>query len=148
MAYRGKFKPRNIKKYVGDHTKITYRSGLELKCMNYFDKHKDVISWGSETVIVPYRSPIDNKFHRYFLDFIVQFKQADGTIVTTLIEVKPKSQTSAPKKPSRITRRYLTEVKTWGVNSAKWEAANEYCMKRGWQFVIMTEKQINGLEGS
>lgn len=145
MAYRGKFKPRNPKKYVGDPTKITYRSGLELKVMNYLDHHKDVVSWGSETVVVPYRSPIDNKFHRYFLDFIVQIKKQDGTVETMLIEVKPKQQTTPPKKPSRMTRRYINEVRTWGVNSAKWSATNEYVAKRGWKFIIMTEQEINGL---
>jgi len=146
MAYKGKFSPRNPKKYVGDHTKITYRSGLELKLMNFLDKHTDVHSWGSETVIIPYRSPIDNKYHRYFMDFVVQFKKADGTVETCLIEVKPLKQTAAPKKPSRVTRRFLKEVQTWGVNSAKWEATQEYCAKRGWKFIIMTEKQINGLQ--
>ena len=146
MSYKGKYKPRNPKKYVGDATQITYRSGLELKVMSYLDKHKDVISWGSETVVIPYRSPIDNKYHRYFMDFIVQFRNAGGEVVTTLIEVKPLKQTAPPKKPSRVTRRYLTEVQTWGVNSAKWTATQEYCAKRGWKFLIMTEKQINGLE--
>jgi len=145
MAYRGKFRPRNPRKYVGDPTKITYRSGLELKVMNYLDQHPDVISWGSETVVIPYRSPIDNRFHRYFMDFIVHARQADGTIATTLIEVKPKSQTAPPVKKSRVTRRFLTEVKTWGVNQAKWNAAGEYCRARGWNFQIMTEKEINGL---
>lgn len=146
MAYKGKYTPRNPKKYVGDPTKITYRSGLERTVMNYFDKHSDVISWGSETVIIPYRSPIDNKYHRYFMDFIVQFKKADGSVETMLVEVKPLKQTGPPKKPSRLTRRYLKEVQTWGVNSAKWEATQEYCAKRNWKFIIMTEKQINGLE--
>lgn len=146
MAYRGKYKPRNPKKYVGDPTKITYRSGLELKVMSYFDKHPDVISWGSETVVVPYRSPIDNRYHRYFLDFIVQFKRQDGTIETMLIEVKPKKQTMPPKKPARVTRRFLNEVKTWGVNDAKWKATRQYVAERGWKFHIMTEQEINGLE--
>ena len=145
MAYRGKFKPRNPKKYVGDPTKITYRSGLELKFMNYLDKHSDVISWGSETVVIPYRSPIDKKFHRYFMDFIIQFKKPDGVVETMLVEVKPKSQTRPPKKPSRVTRRFLNEVRTWGVNEAKWMATHEYVQKRGWKFMIMTEQEINGL---
>lgn len=146
MAYKGKFSPRNPRKYVGDPTKITYRSGLELKVMNYFDKHSDVISWSSEEVIVPYRSPIDNRFHRYFVDFLVTFKLRDGTQKTILIEVKPKSQTKPPVKKSKVTRRYLNEVRTWGVNQAKWTAAIEHCKKRGWEFQIMTEQEINGIE--
>jgi hypothetical protein len=33
---------------------------------------------------------------------------------------------------------------TWGVNEAKWKAAQEYCLDRGWVFQIMTEKQLFG----
>jgi len=145
MAYRGRYKVKNPKKYEGDPTKVTYRSGLELKVMNYLDAHPDVVLWSSETVVIPYRSPIDNRFHRYFMDFKVVFNQADGTTKTVLIEVKPLSQTKPPVKKSRVTRRFLTEVRTWGVNSAKWAAAREYCAKRGWEFHTMTEKEINGL---
>jgi hypothetical protein len=61
-----------------------------------------------------------------------------------LIEVKPKAQTVEPKKQSTVTKRYLNEVFTWGVNSAKWSAAEEYCKDKGWKFVIMTEKEIYG----
>ena len=38
--------------------------------------------------------------------------------------------------------RYITEVKTWGVNEAKWKAATEYCKDRGWSFHIFTEKEL------
>lgn len=114
--------------------------------MAYLDRHPDVISWGSETVVIPYRSPIDNRMHRYFMDFIVQMKTVDGKIDTLLIEVKPKKQTAPPKKPTRMTRRFLNEVRTWGVNEAKWKATTEYVTKRGWKFVILTEKEIEGLQ--
>ncbi len=80
------------------------------------------------------------------MDFIVQFRKADGEIETMLIEVKPKKQTAPPKKPSRVTRRFLNEVRTWGVNEAKWKATQEYVQKRGWKFTIMTEKEISGLD--
>jgi hypothetical protein len=41
-----------------------------------------------------------------------------------------------------VTKRYLTEVKTWGVNQAKWKAANEFCKDRGWKFKIVTEDDL------
>jgi len=30
----------------------------------------------------------------------------------------------------------------YGINSAKWKAAQEYCADRGWDFVIITEKEL------
>lgn len=141
-TYQGFFKPKNPQKYKGDPTNIVYRSGWELKLMLYLDSHKDVISWGSEEIVIPYRSPIDGKIHRYYVDFTVTKINKDGKKETALIEVKPASQTKPPAKQERITKRYLTEVKTWGVNEAKWKAASEYCKDRGWSFHIFTEKEL------
>jgi hypothetical protein len=141
-TYKGFFKPKNPQKYRGDPTNIIYRSGWELKLMLYLDEHKDVINWGSEELIIPYRSPIDGKVHRYFPDFIVTKINKQGLKETAIIEVKPKKQTVPPQKQSKVTKRYLTEVKTWGVNEAKWKAATEFCKDRGWSFHIFTEKEL------
>lgn len=141
-TYKGKFKPKNPQKYRGDPTNIIYRSFWELKMMNYLDDHKEIISWGSEEIIIPYRSPIDGKIHRYFVDFIVTKINNKGLKETALIEVKPKSQTQPPKKQQKMTKRYLTEVTTWGVNEAKWKAALEYCKDRGWSFHVFTETEL------
>jgi hypothetical protein len=59
-----------------------------------------------------------------------------------ILEVKPKSQAEPPEKRSKITRKYINEVMTWGVNEAKWKAAVEYCKDRNWQFKVVTEKDI------
>jgi hypothetical protein len=134
MSYKGKFRPQNIKKYKGDYTKITYRSGWELTFMRYLDRQPEVLLWSSEEIIIPYRSPIDNRIHRYFPDFWV--KTAKNI---TLIEIKPKKQTRPPKLNSKHRRRYLKEVKTWGINEAKWKAAFIYCEHRGWKWQIITE---------
>jgi hypothetical protein len=140
--YQGYFKPKNAHKYKGDPTNIIYRSSWELKMMRHLDEHRDVISWGSEEVIIPYRSPIDGRIHRYFPDFVVTKINKEGIKETALIEVKPKSQTQPPKRQSKVTKRYITEVKTWGVNEAKWKAALEYCKDRGWSFHIFTEQEL------
>lgn len=79
MSTKGFFKPRNPKKYRGDPTKIVYRSSWELKFMGYLDAHSDVVEWASEEFSIPYRSPIDNRIHRYFPDFLVKKVNADGT---------------------------------------------------------------------
>jgi hypothetical protein len=139
---QGKFKPRNPSKYMGDPTNIFYRSGWELKLMAYLDKHPKVLKWGSEELVIPYRSPIDGKVHRYFTDFIVKQINKSGETETIVIEVKPKKQTVEPAKKNTKSKRYIQEVMTWGVNKAKWEAAEDYCLNRGWKFQLMTEEDL------
>jgi len=142
MAYKGKFSPKNFDKYVGDPTKITYRSLWERRFMVFCDENKSILKWGSEEVVVPYISPIDNRYHRYFVDFIIEYKTKDGHKKIDLIEIKPKAQSVPPKKKDRVTQRYLREVKRWGVNQAKWKAATETAENRGWGFKVLTEKEL------
>lgn len=143
MSYKGKYKPQNPDKYDGDPTNIIYRSLLERRFMVYCDNKASIIKWSSEEVVVPYVSPIDNRYHRYFVDFMIQYRDTAGTLRTVLVEVKPKSQTNEPKRiQGKPTRRFLMEVKTWGVNKAKWDAATEYCKDRKWEFKIITEKEL------
>jgi hypothetical protein len=146
MSYKGRFKPKNYKKYKGDPTNVIYRSLLERRFMVYCDLNSNVLEWSSEEVVVPYVSPLDNRIHRYFVDFWMKYRDRDGNIKSVLIEVKPHSQTSPPKKKEtpngKPTRRFLNEVATWGVNQAKWNAATEYCKDRNWEFKIITEKHL------
>lgn len=149
MAYKGRFRVKNPEKYRGDPTKVIYRSSWEIKVFKYCDEHPDVLEWNSEEIIIPYYSPVDGKMHRYFPDVWMKKKTPDGKVETILIEIKPEAQTKEPdirKKNNtptgRVSRRYLNEVKRYGVNSAKWEAAKKYCDQRGWNFVILTEKSL------
>jgi hypothetical protein len=142
MAYKGKFRPKHPEKYRGNPTNIIYRSLWELRFMRYLDQHPNIVQWASEEVIIPYISPLDNKIHRYFPDFWVRTKAPDGTINTLLIEIKPNKQTKAPVKPDKVTRRYINEVRTYGINTAKWKAAQQFCEDRRWQFKVLTEKEL------
>lgn len=140
---RGVFKPKNPLKYKGDVKEIIYRSSWELKFMLEVDKDPSIVSWGSETVIIPYVSPKDNKYHRYFVDFVITRINKEGKKETTLIEIKPLKHTKEPPKPKkRVTRTYITESINFAVNKAKWRAANEYCKDRGWKFEIYTEDHL------
>jgi len=145
-SFKGYFKPKNYQKYKGDPTKIIFRSLLERKFMKYCDDTSSVLQWSSEEIIVPYISPVDKRWHRYFPDFYIKFCDKNGKIRENLIEIKPKIQTSPPKakvssegKPTRI---FLREAITWEVNQAKWKAAQEYCLDRNWEFKIITEKEL------
>jgi len=142
MAYKGKFKPHNPFKYVGDPTNIIYRSLWELRFMRYLDSHPNVTQWASEEITIPYFSPVDKKIHRYFPDFWVRTKSSDGSINTMIIEIKPDIQTRLPVKKEKSNRRYINEVKTFGVNTAKWKAAEQFCLDRKWQFKVLTEKEL------
>ena len=144
MAYKGKYIPINPKKYVGNPSQIIYRSLWERKLMVYCDRNDNIIEWGSEEVIVPYRSPWDGKMHRYFPDFYMKVKQTNGTYKKFIIEVKPKAQCKEPNKtPKRKTRKWYKEVQTWGINQAKWKSATDYCENRGMEFKILTEDHLN-----
>ena len=142
MAYSGRFTPSNPQKYVGDYKNIIYRSSWECRVMNWLDKNPDIISWASEELIIPYISPADGQRHRYFPDFLVKVRNKDGALKTMLIEVKPKYQTQPPVQKKRVTKQYINEVVTWGVNQAKWKAATEFCLDRGWEFKIITEDHL------
>jgi hypothetical protein len=142
MAYTGQFRPRNPKKYIGDSNNIIYRSTWECKVMSWLDLNDNIISWASEEVIIPYISPVDNRYHRYFPDFLVKVKTREGATKTMMLEVKPKKQTRPPEPQKRKTKQYINEVVTWGINQSKWKAAEEYCLDRGWEFKILTEDHL------
>lgn len=142
MAYSGRFSPKNPKKYRGDPTNIIFRSLWELRVMKYLDENVNIIEWCSEEIAIPYISPVDNRRHRYFPDFVIKTMQPDGSAKVMMLEVKPKHQTQEPKVQKKKTRKYLTEVMTWGVNQAKWKAAEEYCLDKGWSFMLITEAEL------
>ena len=141
--YKGKYKIKNPNKYLGNPTNIIYRSLMERRFMEWCDSNDKCYKWSSEEVVIPYISPIDNKKHRYFPDFLIQTPKG-----WFLIEVKPLTQSRPPKKlvvenlELKKKRRYIKSVQTWLVNEAKWKAATKVCEKKGWSFQILTEKQL------
>lgn len=141
-TYKGRYIPKNKQKYIGDNSNIIYRSSYELKFMKWCDLNESVIKWASEEVVIPYVSPIDRKMHRYFVDFFIEVVDKSGKIKKYLVEVKPFKYTQPPEIPKRKTQRFITEVKQWGVNNAKWEAAQKFSKSRGWEFIVITEKDL------
>lgn len=140
-SYKGLFKPRNPQKYRGNANNIVYRSSWELRCMKWFDAQENIIWWSSEELVIPYYSPVDDRMHRYFPDFVIRVKKKDGTFMTYVVEVKPEHQTKVPTQKRR-TKKYLQEAATYVVNQSKWKAADKFCQENGWQFQILTEKEL------
>ena len=110
--------------------------------MVYFDQNPGVLKWASEELIIPYKSPLDGRWHRYFPDFVIQVNNKHNIKETIVIEVKPHKETKEPKPQKNLTRKYLYEVKTWSINKSKWEYAIQYGKDRKWKFMILTEKEL------
>lgn len=156
MSYKGLFTPQNPKKYKGDPRSIIYRSLWEKQVMKFLDENPSVIEWQSDVMtmnsngrpngfFIPYIAPADNRMHRYYPDFLARIQNPDGSIRTVVIEVKPSKETVEPRQTKRITQKYMKEVLTWSINQAKWEAARNLCEEKGWEFKIITEKELGKL---
>lgn len=142
--HQGRFIPKNPSKYKGDITQIYYRSSWEFQFLKYLDEHKDIVWYSSEELVIPYVSPIDGKWHRYFVDMVA--KNVSGDILA--IEIKPFNQTQEPvMKESKSRKTFIKEVMTYGINKAKWEAADNFCKKKGWKFLVLTEKDLRTING-
>jgi hypothetical protein len=137
---QGIFTPTHQDKFIG--STATYRSGLELKFFRFCDNNPNVLEWGSENVVVPYKSPVDNRMHRYFVDNFIVIREGEQ-IKKYLVEIKPFKQTQLPTTKYKKRRHLLYEQKMYITNQAKWEAAKEYGKKKGYVFIILTEKELN-----
>lgn len=142
LYYQGFFHPKNPKKYLGDPTQIVFRSLLEWALMKKLDMDPRILEWSSENIVIPYRSPIDEKIHRYFVDIYMKYYDRNNKLRKMIVEVKPEVQTIFPRQPKRKSKHYIQECKTWEVNQAKWAAATRYAKKMGMEFKIMTEYDI------
>lgn len=135
--YQGRYKLKNPEKYEGDPTNIIYRSSWELRFMIWCDKNPSIIKFSSEETIVPYVSPLDGRYHRYFVDFKIKTVKNE----VYLVEIKPKAQT-LPPQGTKKTKRFLTESATFLTNQAKWEAAKRFAADRKWKFIVLTEIEL------
>jgi hypothetical protein len=136
---QGIFVPKNKHKFIGD--KAVYRSSLELRFMKFCDCNENVLAWGSENVVIPYVNPLDGKVHRYFVDNFVKIKEGNN-IKKYLVEIKPSSQLLPPKTKYRKKSNLIYEQTMYVTNQAKWKFAKEWCLKRGYEFIIITEKHL------
>jgi hypothetical protein len=143
---QGKYTLKHPEKYVGDKNSVIYRSSWELKILNYLDSNPSILKFGSEELIIPYINKVDNRAHRYFPDFVIQYKTRNNEIKNAIIEIKPKAQTKPPQLPKsgKQNKRYLNEMVTYITNESKWLAARDWAAKNNWGFFIMTEDEIFG----
>lgn len=137
---QGIYNPINPDKWVGG--KIVYRSGWEYHFSKWADMNPSVTKVASEEVVIPYFYDIDNKWHRYFPDYLIEFTNKHGEVKTVLIEIKPHAQVIEPKRGRKKEKTFINEVVTYKKNVAKWEAAKEWCKEKNIDFVILTEFEL------
>jgi hypothetical protein len=148
-AYRqGYYALLNPAKYIGDPNKIIFRSSWEKKFAIYCDTNERIIAWSSEPFQIPYLNPVEREMKPYNVDFYMKVRSSNEKGYSEyIVEVKPSKQLKAPKAPSgRVTEKrmndYTTQLKTYLVNLAKFQAAKDYAKDRGWSFVVVTETFI------
>lgn len=137
---QGFFKPTKPEKYVGKVDAIVFRSSWELRFMRWCDTNPNILQWTSEEIVIPYFSAVDQKSHRYFVDFFIKVKKADGTVVKYLVEIKPHEQTKPPTKTK--SKFFQEQVKTYVVNQEKWKAAAAWARQHNSEFIILTEYEL------
>jgi len=138
---QGIYSPINKEKYKGTFP-IIYRSSLELRFMKWVDANPSVLTWGSESIIIPYQNPLTGRVSRYFTDFNIVMKDKQGDFKKFLIEIKPHSQTLPPVQKNKKTKSLIYQQAEYVKNQAKWQSALEYCSKKNMSFVILTEKHL------
>lgn len=100
-SYKGKFKPKNKHKYVGDYKNIVYRSLWERNALRWLDSNPGIVAYSSEEVVIPYLCKTDNRIHRYFPDLWFQTVNGDKY----LIEIKPEKEISPPVKGAIVEQK-------------------------------------------
>ena len=113
-----------------------------MKACRFFDHNPNVLTWGSESVVIPYPNPLTGRISRYFVDFVVTIKDKDGNIKRYLIEIKPQSQTIPPTQKNRNTKTLIRQQAEYIKNQAKWKAAQSFSEAKGYTFTILTEKHL------
>ncbi len=134
---KGQFIPRFPNKYTGKYP-IIVRSSWERLFCQWLDANKKVTAWSSEAIIIPYYDPVQKKKRRYYPDFWMKVENKKY-----LIEVKPFKETKPPsKRGKKSSKTKLHQEATYLTNQAKFDAAQKYCKKMGYEWKVLTERQL------
>ena len=163
MAYKGRYKPTHPEKYNGDPTKVIYRSLWERRVMVTLDTSENIKWWASESIAIPYLSPMDGRVHKYYPDFLISVVNPELPILGAnlrfnspirkcneqqckeyiiLCEVKHKKQCVPPNPKRKKTKSLLKETMTYHINTAKWKSAQKVADYNKWSFMIFNETHI------
>jgi hypothetical protein len=139
---------RHPEKYMGDVDKIIYRSNWEKRFIKYCDVTENVIKWGSEPFGIEYTHPLDDykKVHMYYIDFILEVREDDGSVIKYLVEIKPWRKLLKPEIPHNMDESKMKKVneniKAYVMNSYKFAYAKRFAEEHGYRFIVLTEHDI------
>lgn len=105
-----------------NNKELFFRSGLECEFYKILESRKDISKYSVEPIEIDYI--YEGYSHKYIPDILIEYTTGSKK----LCEIKPHSQKKLPK------------------NLAKWAAANDYCKKRNWEFIVLTEKGLKLLK--
>ena len=154
---QGLFIPNNKDKIIKLNSQggLYYRSGLEQKMMIYLDNNSKIVHWGAEHLRIPYqktewiseKQEFKTTEHSYYPDFYYELQREDGSVSRVVAEVKPSSETMEPRLKDNPTTKQLKNfeyaLKMYNKNLSKWKYMIEYCERKGFQFIIITEQHLN-----
>ena len=139
---QGIYTPKNPGKYSGDFKNIIFRSSWEQRMFRWCDLNPNVLEWNSEEIVVPYFFELDGKYHRYYVDLKIKLKTKDGSVKTYLVEIKPHAQIIKPIVEGKLNKSKKEAIETWCKNQKKWQAASEFAKQRGWEFLVLSERDL------
>ncbi len=136
------FKPTYPEKYKGKWP-IIARSSLERAALFTMDTNPSIVSYTSESLVIPYYDLGKKKKRRYFTDLTFKIKDQRGIIHSYVVEVKMEKETHKPTKGKRQQQKtFIRECFTYATNKSKWDAAKLFCDGKGWKFVLWTESGL------
>ena len=158
--HQGRYDVINKEKYIGDYTRVIFRSSWEFKFCYFLDTNERIRRWACEYIVIPYQD-LKGKFHRYNTDFYIEVygSQDSNSLKKIVIEVKPYKEyhpdfirynedgsvSVLPLKSNTLkalkSRDY--QINTYKKNRLKWEQAKEFCRKNGMEFHVLTEKYFD-----
>jgi len=153
---QGTFNIRNKEKYIGSKEPF-YRSSWEERFMNWCDNNPNIVRWSSEEIKIPYIISENgfSKTHNYYPDFYIEVINKEMNLKKYVVEIKPYNQgpikeenkeVYVPKPPknknAKSLKRYYLECKTYMKNTLKWQAAKTYCLRNGFEFIVLTRKDV------
>lgn len=143
----GYYQVMNPNKYLGDLTKVIFRSSYEETFFRELDLDPAVICWVAEPpeFKIKYYHPIKKRWASYFPDAMCVKMHGDKKI-KCLIEIKPKSKLKMPVKTkttdSKKIASFNRRMAEFSVIDAKRKSAVDYCRMKGMIYVFITEDTV------
>ena len=158
---QGNYVPINKDKVIklNSYSGVYFRSSWEKKIMYWLDNNDKIIKWGAECMKIPYQmTHFDNgdskiKEHCYYPDFYYEMRLDNGVLKQVVVEVKPmkeynmvialnEGKLQVPEKGTKKLKNFEYDLKMAYKNKNKWETMINWCNKKGYEFIIITEEHL------